>query len=111
VKLLLDANISPRLKVRLRDIYPNATHVFDCGDIAENDQLIWAFARANSMVIVSKDHDFRSMSFVFGPPPQVILVRMGNASTAQVERALRRNHAEIRDFLTSAHKALLVIEP
>ena len=38
------------------------------------------------------------MSFVYGPPPKVIWVRLGNCSTEQVDELLKLREAEIRDF-------------
>lgn len=111
MKLLFDANLSPRLEQRLHDLFPNSVHVFSCGDIAEDDALIWEFAKSNGLVIVSKDHDFRQMSFLLGAPPKVILVRLGNSSTRLVEQALRKHFALIAIFVGDKDKALLVIEP
>jgi predicted nuclease of predicted toxin-antitoxin system len=111
VKLLFDANLSPRLETRLQDLFPDSTHVFSCGDIAEDDALIWDFAKSAGLVIVSKDHDFQQMSYLYGAPPKVVLVRLGNASTASVEQALRKNFALIVGFVADKDKALLVIEP
>jgi predicted nuclease of predicted toxin-antitoxin system len=111
VKLLFDANLSPRLETKLQGLFPESVHVFNCGDIAENDALIWDFAKSKGLVIVSKDHDFQQMSFLFGAPPKVILVRLGNSSTAMVEQALRKNFGAIIGFDADQDKALLVIEP
>ena len=53
------------------------------------DRAIWAHARDNGFVIVSKDEDFHRLSVLHGPPPKVIWIRRGNVSTAQVEAVLR----------------------
>ncbi|MGQ0595384.1 MAG: DUF5615 family PIN-like protein [Gammaproteobacteria bacterium] len=38
--------------------------------------------------MVSKDNDFRQMSFVKGPPPKVIWLSVGNAGTDAIARLL-----------------------
>jgi len=73
VKLLFDANLSPRLVTALTDVFPGSQHVFDVSSIASDDLLVWDFAKANDFTIISKDSDFHRMSFVLGAPPKVIL--------------------------------------
>lgn len=109
--MLLDANLSLRLVPRLEPDFPGTTHVFECGDIARDDLLIWAFAKLNDFTIVSKDSDFHRMSFVLGHPPKVIWTRVGNAPTSAVESALRRNLGAIVAFESDAEAAFLIVEP
>jgi predicted nuclease of predicted toxin-antitoxin system len=42
------------------------------------DARIWDHARANDLVIVSKDADFSDRVILAEPPPRVIHVRVGN---------------------------------
>ena len=46
-------------------------------------------------VIVSKDADFADLAAFWGPPPKVILLRVGNCTTSEIESILRREHAAI----------------
>lgn len=110
MKLLFDANLSPRLATALRDLFPSSTHVFDCGDIAADDRLIWQYAVANGLTIVSKDSDFQAMSFVLGQPPKVIRLRIGNGPTNEIERLLRKAQDEVSRFESDAEAALLVLD-
>jgi predicted nuclease of predicted toxin-antitoxin system len=89
VKLLFDENLSPKLVVRLADSFPNSLHVRDVGLQAANDPTVWEYARDNDLVIVSKDSDMHQRSFLFGAPPKVVWVRLGNCSTTDVENLLR----------------------
>lgn len=98
MKLLFDANLAPDLARRLEDVFPGSRHVFTCGEIAHDDLLVWDFARQNGFAIVSKDSDFHRMSFVLGAPPKVVWLRIGNASTAVIEAALRGSAAAIERF-------------
>lgn len=41
----------------------------------------WDYAGFHGFVIVSKDNDFRQLSFLKGPPPKVVWLSIGNAGT------------------------------
>jgi predicted nuclease of predicted toxin-antitoxin system len=110
VRLLFDANLSPQLAALLQDVFPGSVHVFEVGNLAADDLLIWSYARDNGLTIVSKDSDFHRMSFVLGAPPQVIWLRVGNCPTAIIERALRENLAEIELFEKSEDATFLVVD-
>lgn len=109
MKLLFDQNLAPRLVRDLADIFPDSVHVRDVGLSATSDSDVWAYASANQLTIVSKDSDFRQRSFLFGSPPKVIWVRLGNARTADVAAAIRANRARILAFESDPEGALLVV--
>ena len=111
MKLLFDANLSPRLAALLHDLFPGSAHVSEVGGLADDDLSIWNFAHDNGFTIVSKDSDFHHMSFVFGAPPQVIWLRIGNCSTEVVESVLRARLSDIEFFEKSADAAFLVVDP
>jgi predicted nuclease of predicted toxin-antitoxin system len=84
MKLLFDENLSPKLPNRLNDLFPNSLHVRDVGMKATIDPIVWNYAKDNEM-IVSKDAYMHDLSLLFGNPPKVIWLRLGNCSTLQVE--------------------------
>ena len=84
MKLLFDENLSPKLPNSLSDIFPNSLHVRDVGMKATIDPVVWDYAKDNNLMIVSKDADMHDLSLVFGNPPKVIWLRLGNCSTLQV---------------------------
>lgn len=110
MRLLFDANLSPRLVSSLSDAFPNSVHVSEIGGLAGDDMLIWGYARDNGLVIVSKDSDFHHMSFVLGSPPKVVWLRVGNCPTDAIERILRDNFGEIAVFQQSVDAALFIID-
>jgi predicted nuclease of predicted toxin-antitoxin system len=110
VKLLFDANLSPRLAVMLNDLFPGSTHVFNVGDLLSSDLPIWELAKREGFTIVSKDRDFRRLSARLGAPPKVVWVKIGNAPTAEVERALRASHADIQRLIQDRAAEFCVIE-
>jgi predicted nuclease of predicted toxin-antitoxin system len=109
VKLLFDQNLSHRLVPALADLFPGSSHVRDHGLERADDPVVWAFAKANGLTIVSKDDDFHQRSFLYGHPPKVIWLRLGNCSTSRIEAALRQHLAEIKRFEADATAAFLVI--
>jgi predicted nuclease of predicted toxin-antitoxin system len=98
VKLLFDENLSHRLPALLADVFPDSTHLRAVGLVATADDRVWEFAKANAFAIVSKDDDFRQRSLVFGAPPKVIWVRLGNSSTAEIAAALRAAAQAVYEF-------------
>ncbi len=98
MKLLFDENLSPRLVQLLADLFPESVHVRDVGLKTSDDQSVWLYAQNNQFIIVSKDADMHQRSFVFGSPPKVVWVRLGNCSTTDVANLLRRHHGTLEVF-------------
>jgi len=107
VKLLFDQNLSHKLVQRLADLFPDSVHVRDVGLKFAPDPLVWEYAKNNDLMIVSKDSDFHQRSFLYGFPPKVIWVRLGNCSTADVERVLRTNFDTIKSFYEDKYASFL----
>jgi predicted nuclease of predicted toxin-antitoxin system len=109
VKLLFDQNLSQKLPAGLGDLYPACAHVRDFGLERADDEAIWAFARERGFTIVSKDDDFHQRSFLYGPPPKVVWVRLGNCCTARIIARLREHAAAIRAFESDPQAAFLAL--
>ena len=109
MKLLFDENLSPKLARYLADLFPGSTHVRDVGLKTSDDPLVWAYAQNNNLIIVSKDGDMHDRSLVFGFPPKVIWVRLGNCSTRDVENLLRREFAAIKKFYEDDYASFLAL--
>ena len=59
MKLLFDANLSPKLVTRLAELFPGLAHVFDTGlGRLTPDTAIWDYAAQNGFTIVTADSDF-----------------------------------------------------
>jgi predicted nuclease of predicted toxin-antitoxin system len=109
LKLLLDQNLSPRLVAELEAEFPGSQHVRGLGLASADDLAIWELARQEDFVIVSKDADFHQRSFLYGHPPKVVWVRLGNCSTADVLALLRRSQARLQAFAGHELSSFLVL--
>lgn len=107
MKLLFDENLSPKLVRLLADLFPNSLHVRDVGLKAENDPVVWTYAADNGLMICSKDSDMHQRSFLFGYPPKVVWVRLGNCSTLDVARLIRENVVAITEFHDDQYASFL----
>ncbi len=84
MKLLFDQNLSHRLVGQLSTEFPGSAHVRDAGLAASPDLTVWTHAAAGGFMLVSKDTDFQQRALLYGHPPKVIWVRLGNCSTEVV---------------------------
>ncbi len=109
MKLLFDENLSHKLAESLADIFPGSTHVRNVGMRSSDDPDVWNFAVQNDFVIVSKDADMHDRSLVFGFPPKVIWIRLGNCSTTAVEDLVRRETELVRQFIDDDVASFLVL--
>ena len=109
MKLLFDQNLSQRLVPTLADEFPTSPHVRDFDLHRADDEAIWNFAKDNEFTIVSKDDDFHQRSFLYGHPPKVVWLRLGNCSTEQVAETLRRNVKELTAFENNPDAAFVAL--
>lgn len=109
MKLLFDENLSPRLSSLLVTIYPNSVHARYCGLLGHSDGDVWEYARENGLTIISKDSDFQQRSLLYGHPPKVIWLRIGNCSRQQLLELITFNESAIREFSENQEEALLIL--
>ncbi len=110
MRLLLDQNLSHRLKHSLESAYPGSAHVRDFGLERADESAVWAFAKVEGFAIVSKDSDFHQRSLVFGHPPKVAWLRLGNCSTAEIADALLVSRRTFEAFLLDDGASLLTLD-
>lgn len=109
MKLLFDQNLSRRLVARLSTVFPDSTHVVYEQLESSDDEVVWKFAKINGYTIVSKDSDFRQLSFLHGQPPKTIWLRIGNSPTSRAADLLKENVDFIAAFIDDVESALLVL--
>ena len=109
MKLLFDENLSPKLASVLHDVFPGSLHVHDVGLGGASDSDVWAFARQNGLVIVTKDVDFQDLSVLLGAPPKLICIRRGNCSTDEIAMMLRSARDAVASLVANADLAMLTL--
>jgi predicted nuclease of predicted toxin-antitoxin system len=94
LKLLFDANLSPKLANRLSELFPGSIHVFDTG-LAQftSDQAIWEYAGASGFTIVTADSDFIDLHEFSAHRPGWSVLR-----TATIEQPKLRNCFDATPF-------------
>ena len=109
MKLLFDENLPASLVRRLADVFPGSRYVRDVGLKATDDALIWAYAKTNGCIVVSKDSDYADRSVLYGHPPKVVGVRLGNCTAQAVADLLRHHSATLHTFAEDPTAAFLPI--
>lgn len=109
MKLLLDENLSRRIVPFLSEVFPGTTQIALLGMENADDRAIWQYAKDNGFVIVTKDADFYELSAVYGQPPKIIWLKIGNQSKAATINALIGNCLVIEQALIVDDKACIEI--
>jgi predicted nuclease of predicted toxin-antitoxin system len=109
MKLLLDENLSRRAVPFLQEAFPGSTQIALLGMENTDDRTIWRYAKDNDFMIVTKDADFFEMASVYGQPPQIVWLKIGNQSKAATINALIANRQNIEQALVLEGKACIEI--
>lgn len=109
MKLLFDQNISIRLVRRLRDVYPDASHVSLVGLDRASDEAVWKYAKKENYIIVTKDSDFNDLIVLHGFPPKAVWLQIGNCTNTEIETLLRNHFDIITDFYNNPDTGILTL--
>ncbi|MFT4033459.1 MAG: DUF5615 family PIN-like protein [Siphonobacter sp.] len=101
MKLLFDQNISHRIISKIVIAFPDASHVREVGLRNADDRTIWNYALSNGYTIVTKDDDFEKFHLVWGFPPKVIWLKVGNCLTEEIARILIQQKDRIEYFISN----------
>jgi predicted nuclease of predicted toxin-antitoxin system len=109
MKLLLDENISRRVVPFIQESYPESSQVALVGLENTDDKVIRQYAIANDFVIVTKDADFYDMTVLYGQPPKIVWLKMGNQSKAATIKTLLDQQQAIEQALIINNHACIEI--
>ena len=109
MRLLFDQNPSSRLVGLLSSSYPVSVHVREVGLDEADDTRVWRYAAEHGLTIVSKDSDFHLMSLLYGHPPKVVWLRVGNGPTRAVAELLEEHHDVLQRFRADPDAAFLAL--
>ena len=109
MRALLDQNLSFRLVEVMLPRFQGSLHVRDVGLTGDDDERIWALAKNEDFVIVTKDNDFLARALVRGHPPQVVQICLGNASTQRIATLLRARIDDIERFVAENKESVFLL--
>lgn len=108
-KFLIDNNLSERIVSALPKAFQFSDHVKSLRLHRESDDVIWRYAKNHRYCILTKDTDFEAKSRLYGCPPKVVQLLVGNCTTHQVSSIIERHHLLILKFLKSDDDCLLQV--
>ncbi len=109
MKLLFDENLSPKLPHLLVSLFPGSVHVRGCGLLGRSDEDVWEYARTNGFTVVLKDSDFQQRSLLYGHPPKLVWLRVGNCTRQQLVLLITTYERDIRKLDTDPFESVLVL--
>lgn len=107
--LLLDHNLSFRLKRLLLGLFDEIHTVADLEMNETEDLDIWRYARERGWAVMSKDGDMAGMALLYGAPPKVIRLRIGNGPWRSAAEVVLEHIEAVRAFLADSEESLLVL--
>lgn len=98
----IDAQLSPSLAPWLAERFGvQAFSVKYLGHRDASDREIFEAARQANAAVITKDMDFVRLLERFGPPPQILLVALGNTSNARMKQVLEQTFSRAVTLLQS----------
>ena len=107
IKILLDQNLSFKIKKEIKDIFSEVKHVSDTKLSDTEDLTIWNYAKINDYSVITFDSDFIDISTLYGFPPKIIWLRTGNSTTFKIVQIIRNNQFLITEFLSNHENGCL----
>ncbi|HID94329.1 MAG TPA: hypothetical protein EYP60_09590, partial [bacterium (Candidatus Stahlbacteria)] len=99
MKLLADMPISPRTVDFLRNLRFGCSHLTEFKMGKATDEEIVKFAKDNGYTIITEDLNFGAiLAYTKEIAPSVIILRVGNLNTDQINQLLRKTLPSIIDI-------------
>lgn len=99
MKLLFDQNISNRLIAKITHLFPHAKQVKELKLEGSTDRQIWEYSKKEKFTILTFDSDFYDLSTLYGHPPKIIWLRLGNISTNELSAFIESKYQIIVEFI------------
>jgi predicted nuclease of predicted toxin-antitoxin system len=108
-QLLLDSNLSFKIKRFVRKQFPQTFHISDFFKKPTSDLQIWHLAQKNNYIIVTYDEDFNDIQTLRGFPPKIIWLRFGNQTNLYVANKIILYRQQIEQLNESDELGILEI--
>lgn len=106
-KILADMPISPKTVEHIRKLGIECRHLTEFRMEKASDEEIIKFAKENNYTILTEDLDFGAiLSYTHEIEPCVIILRVGNLKTIDINRLIERNLRRIME----KENAIIIIE-
>lgn len=109
MRFLVDAQLPPALAAFLAETDRVAEHVFDVALGQATDSRIWDYASKVGAVIVTKDEDFAARRVAAQAGPQILWVRIGNTTKAELISRVRNRLPELLGLLERGERLVEII--
>ena len=109
MKLLFDENLSPKLPRLLATLFPGSAHVRECGLRGQPDEDVWDHARAYGSTFVAKDSYFHRRSLLYGHPPKLVWMRIGNCTRQQLVGLITTHEQDLHALNADPFESVLVL--
>jgi predicted nuclease of predicted toxin-antitoxin system len=104
----LDNHLSPALAKWIESEFgEGCSQVRDLGLARASDPEIFSRAKEAARILITKDRDFAELVTRLGPPPAIVLLAVGNTSTAFVREKLG---AQLRQALSLIEAGEPIVE-
>jgi predicted nuclease of predicted toxin-antitoxin system len=107
LRLVVDAQLPPRLAHRLTELGHDTIHVFELGLATANDGAIWELALVRDAALITKDRDFVTLRIARQAEPPIIWLRFGNCDT---DTLIRRVIGSLDLIVAAVERGEAVIE-
>lgn len=108
----IDAQLSPSIASWITaNSLCSALSIRDVGSRDATDHEIFMAARQTRAVVMTKDSDFTQLLDIYATPPQVIWLRCGNTSNANLKIILTATLQQALDLLANGEKLVEIRSP
>jgi predicted nuclease of predicted toxin-antitoxin system len=79
----------------LEQVFPGSNHVCLLNLDTADDKVIWEYAKKHDFAIVTLDSDFHELATLYGAPPKIVWLKIGNQSRRHVVSKLLQYQRQI----------------
>ncbi len=89
MRMMLDENVSYRIKKYLQDDFNEIIHVSDVNLLSTKDAIIFEYCKNNKIdILVTFDEDYKNLVLLRNIPPKIVLFKTGNLTTKNIASIL-----------------------
>ncbi|MEX0780937.1 MAG: DUF5615 family PIN-like protein [Balneolales bacterium] len=111
MKFLIDVQLPPNLCKWVEEKKDHARHAIDIQNgLTLSDVELWQIAVDQKEIIITKDSDFLDRYLLFGSPPRILYISVGNCSNKKLFEILDVHWNTIYSLFKNGSEVILVEE-